>query len=115
MPVTLPVTNERAYYRQVTQLDGVDYVMRFNFNQRLCRWFLSVSDADDNPIVQGMRLSANFPLGRGPKTWHDNFPKGRLLLVDLQAEINQLARDPCLLCLGDRHVVMYYEEAEVSA
>ena len=114
MPVTIPVTNERAFFRQTTQLDGVDYILRFQFNQRLCRWYLHVFDADDVPIMVGIRLAANFPLGRAIRNIDDRFPKGGLTIVDLNADSNQLARDPCLSCLGDRQVLVYFEEAELA-
>jgi hypothetical protein len=115
LPVVIPIENEsgRAFFKQTTSLDGRDYVMRFQFNQRLCRWYLSVFDQDDNPIRVGMLLTANWPVGR--TVVDERWPPGLLLVVDTQASDNQHAQDPCLRCLGSRHLLVYYEESELPS
>ena len=115
MPVTVPLDNTRAFFKQTSQLDGRDFILRFQFNQRLCRWYVGIYDNEDNPLVLGLRLSVNFPLARVARNTDPRFPQGGLLMIDLEAENNQLARDACFKCLGDRQILMYFEADEIAA
>ncbi len=114
MSIVIPVTNEEAFFQQTTLLDGADFILRFRFNQRLCRWFMSVYDNEDSPVFVGIRLSTAHPLGRSVVNVDPRFPKGRLVVIDLEAETLQLARDACFRCFGVRQIVMYQEESEVT-
>lgn len=113
MPVSVPVPNEFAFFRQTTQLDGVEYVLLFQFNQRMCCWYVSIFDEDDEPIVVGRRLNVDVPIGRGVRD--DRFPEGRLMTVDQYEDLAAGKADPGFTDLGVRHLLLYFEESEVAA
>ncbi len=92
-------------YTQRTILDGREYVLHLRWNGRSAKWFLSVLDQDESPIVQGIKIVADFPLLESAVD--DRLPPGVLLALDTTQE----GRDPGLTELGDR-VVLVYQEAE---
>lgn len=117
MSLEVPTSVELSSYSQRTQLDGEDFVLFFQFNERLCRWFVDITDQDLNPIASGLRLTTNFPVGRFIRDARR--PKGLLQVVDQQGggtdqdALNQLTRDAGLFELGDRFVFIYFEADEV--
>lgn len=70
-------------YRQVTTLDGRDYILRFLFNEREGKWYLSVSDESDVPIVNGVKIVPLISLLR--KVKDSRKPPGLLMARDLTA------------------------------
>lgn len=78
---TIPTTPGDPFYSQTTRLDGRDYVLHFAWNQREERWYLSIHDEEDAPIVQGLKLIANWPLLR---YYHSDsrVPPGEIIVVD---------------------------------
>ena len=117
MSLAVPTSVELSSYSQRTQLDGEDFVLFFQFNERLGRWFVDVTDEEQNPIGSGLRLTTNFPVGRFLRD--ERRPAGLLQVVDQQGggtdqdALNQLTRDAGLFELGDRFVFIYFEEAEL--
>lgn len=87
---------------QRTQLDGVDYVFRFLWQQRDTHWWLFLSDQDGSPIASGMKLVAGRDL---LATCVDpRRPPGRLAIVDTDTAGGA---DPAFTDLGERFLLLY--------
>ena len=99
----------RAFFTQRTTLDGRDYQLTFQWNGRMGRWTFALADQDGDPIRSGMVLTTNWPLLRGLQD--DRAPTGVLAVIDMQ----ERAEDPGFKDLGDRHLLMYFDAAEVAA
>jgi len=112
MPLLIPTSTAFSSYVQRTTLDGVDYLLRFQFNQRLGRWFCDVRDVTESPIAMGLPIVVNYEIGR----WviDERWIAGRIATLDQEAADDQAAIDPGLRDLGAR-VLMTYLEAEELA
>lgn len=101
-----------AHYRQSTPLDGQVFVLHFNWNERDQNWYLSVHDADDNPIrgTIGKKLVQDYPVFL--RAYTDDRPIGELMVISSSS-----TDDPGLLDLGDGTVLVYIprEDVETSA
>ncbi len=109
---------ELPNYRQVTTLDGQDYVLRFLFNQREGKWYLSVSDQSDLPIVYGVKIVPLISLLR--KVRDPRKPPGLLMARDLTAAEADFSAgekiadlDPGLNELGARVKLFYFVADEL--
>lgn len=117
MSVRIPTSTTLTDYRQTTSLDGQDYIFRFRWNQREAEWFFSIADAEDDPIVEGLKVTVQLPLLR--LVVDSRRPPGVLLALDTQAveadlqTEKTLARDPGIADLGDRVALLYFSEAEL--
>jgi hypothetical protein len=49
-------------YFQTTTFEGTDYVLQFDYNQRCASWYLSIADADNVDIYNGIKLVTGFSL-----------------------------------------------------
>lgn len=119
MSLRIPTSTELSIYRQTTSLDGRDYIFRFRWNQREGTWFFSLSDAEDDPIVEGVKVIVQLPLLR--LVTDPRKPPGIILALDTQAEETDFsaspkttAQDPGLFELGERVTLLYFTEAEVA-
>lgn len=114
----VPTSTELSSYVQRTSFDGRDFVLFFQFNQRLGRWFVDIADQDESPIVSGVRLVTNSPFIRS--VTDPRRPVGELLVADLQgggsdpATLATFARDAGLEELGARFVLTYADAAELG-
>lgn len=120
MSVQIPTSTTLSDYRQTTTLDGRDYILRFLFNQREATWFLSVFDEQEDPIVEGVKIVANWPLLR--LVQDARAPAGVLFAFDttapdavIAAGEKTLAEDPGLGDLGERVILTYFTRAEIDA
>lgn len=120
MSLRIPTSTTFPFYSQTTTLDGQDYVFRFLWNQREGTWFFSLLDADEDPIVEGLKVVVNLPLLR--LVTDERKPPGVLLAVDTTApEVDRtagekvLALDPGLEELGERVLLLYFSEAEIES
>ena len=100
--------NGESHVEQRVTLDGRDYVLRFDWNQRDGHWFLGIYDPNGSAIITGLKLVANWKLlGARTETLR---PPGELLVLDLQTPVV----DPGFADLGARHVLVYVEQAEAA-
>jgi hypothetical protein len=83
--LTIPTSKIEAFYSQRTRLDGREYLLRFAWNQREERWHLSIFDEAEQPIVQGLKLVANWPLLRFYRA-DPRCPPGELWVMDLSGD-----------------------------
>ena len=107
----VPTANgaENASYVQRTTLDGVPYLLTFEWNGREGRWYLSVADVDGELILASRKIVCNWPLLDG---WSDERrPAGELVAWDLSGA----GLDPALDDLGTRVRLTYYDAAEMAA
>lgn len=49
-------------YRYTVTLEGIAYMIRLYFNERVQRWAIDLSYADGTPIILGESLVRNYPL-----------------------------------------------------
>ena len=120
MSLTIPTSTERSDYVQTTTLDGRDYIFRFLFNQREGKWYMRLADQDDVPIVEGVKLVADYNLLK--RIVDARRPPGYMIAkdttaldVDVAAGEKITALDPGLPDLGGRVLLLYFTEAEVAA
>lgn len=113
MSAVIPTSRELSSYTQRTQIDGRDYLLRFQFNQRIGRWSMDVFDQDEDPIAHGLALRTGAQIGRGIRD--TRFPPGALMVIDQVALTAQESRDPGLFELGDRFLLTYFTAEEVEA
>lgn len=79
MTILFIPTDSVPYYSQRTDLEGVEYVLTFEFSQREVCWYLSLSDSDGAEIVSGVKLVCNVPLLS--KIQDDRAPEGLLFCI----------------------------------
>lgn len=118
MAQLIPTSTELADYRQVTNLDGRDYVLRFLYNTREDRWYLYLYDQDESPIVGGIKIVAEIDLLQ--RVTDPRRPPGILIARDLTASDDAPkieSEDPGLNDLGQdgRVKLLYFTESEAAA
>lgn len=96
-------------WTQTTSLDGRDYQMTFDWNQRMGRWMLRLADQDGVAIRSGMILNVDVPLLQG--VVDPRRPPGELVVVDTSGS-NDL--DPGFSDLGTRFVLAYFSAADLA-
>lgn len=99
----IPILVDTPSYSMRVTLTGVVFVLHFAYNGRIDRYYLSVHDVADNPIVTGMRVICDWPLMRKCRT--TGRPRGEIVFSDLSGN----AEPPGLHELG-RRVLCYYVE-----
>ena len=66
-------------------LDGAEYVLSLAFSQREGKWYLSLADANEDAIISGVKVVANYPLTVLAR--HDaRCPPGELMAVDTSGQ-----------------------------
>lgn len=107
---TVPCTpNGSACWTQRTALDGSDFVLSFDWNQRTGLWFFSVADQDAVPIVSGRALTTGTLLLKGVRD--PRRPRGELVVEDTTLRNDA---DPAFDDLGARFRVTYVDAAELG-
>ena len=103
----VPTSNDPTFVQR-TQLDGTDYLLWFAFNAREGRWYLDITDTENEPIQCGIKIVSQFPLTRSVIA---NKPPGTLVCLDQQSNSATLqdTTDAGLLSIGARHLLYYLE------
>lgn len=104
-------TADDAYTSQRTRLDGRDYLLRFAYNEREERWYLSLYDEDELPVLQGLKLVANHPLLKAYRS-NPDVPPGELVVADLTGDNSPPTLDE--LGEGRRCELLYITAAELA-
>jgi hypothetical protein len=98
--------------RLSTTLDGSVYVIDLSWSERTDSWFVSLAlqtaDPAPTPIIQGVRLSINWPVLLG--VTGTLRPPGELLAVDTTG----LGVDALHDELGQRVRLFYYDKTELG-
>lgn len=107
MSVGIVVPADVPFWTQRVELDGRDYVLAGDWNQREGKWYLSVRDPADNSLIHGPRkIVADWNLLRG--CVDARRPPGVLLALDTSEQ----GSDPGFDELGpDRRVALTYTPA----
>lgn len=107
MPLELPLRNDgTSWFSYQIELDKKTYGLEFRWNERDSSWYLSVLDAEDVPLLSGMRVVvSHLYLSRYRLL---GLPKGDLEFIDTT---NQ-DKEPGFTDLGTRVLLLYtpYDE-----
>jgi hypothetical protein len=77
----IPTIPGAAYHSFKTRLQGRDFIFRLSFNEREERWYLSLLDEEETPLLQSVKLLANWPLLRHYR-FDPRLPPGELMAID---------------------------------
>lgn len=102
----VPVFLDVSFYTYTAQLEGRTYRFVFSFNERSQSWYMDIADDNDLAIVQGQRLSNDFPLARSRDSRR---PPGMFVCISLEDDNS----DPALADLGRRVKLLYFDEADI--
>lgn len=106
MPVIIPVFSDPLYTERI-RLEDRDYVLRFDWAGRESRWYLSIYDSEETPLLVGIKVIANWDfLSRS--AWNAALPPGVLITMDLE----QGGEPPTLKDFGTRVRLFYYASDE---
>lgn len=108
MTVYLIPTSTDPAYTQRTKLDGVEYVLTFEWNERDARWYFSIADEDGEPIASGVKVVADWPLLR--RVVDPRCPPGEIGAVDATGA----GEPPGRYDLGERVKIYYYDADELE-
>jgi hypothetical protein len=98
-----PIANTAGNVRTRVCLDGADYVLRFQWNQRESIWTLDLYDTDTVAIATGLVLVPSWPLlslVTDPRR-----PPGELVVWQPDKSLEP----PTLTSLGSTSKLLYYE------
>ena len=101
-PIEIPVFADTPLYKLRINLDGQDYIFRFDWNARTERWYLDIGTASEQWIVTGLKLVADWPILR--RVSDPRRPPGNLMAVDLSPLQGE---PPNLSDLGSRVKLIY--------
>lgn len=100
-------TQARPFYSLRTTLDGNGYTLHFRWGTREERWFLSIHDGEDQPILQSIKLLTNWPLAQYQKA--KGLPAGVLIVTTASQDTSPPGLEE--LGIGRRCELTYYPEA----
>ena len=106
----IPIRQESAYFRQVTELDGVAYSLSFRWNERAAQWVLDFGDGEGAIVKAGVRCVLGVPL-LFQYQGQPGIPPGYLLFVDTTGA----GVDAGFADLGRRVVLFYASRADFEA
>lgn len=93
-----------AFWTQTTTLEGVTFLLTFQFNQRASCWYLSIADANNVDIVNGIKLVCGMSLLK--KCADPRQPAGALLMLSSTADSSTPGLNDLLPGVG--RCVLYY-------
>lgn len=103
---TIPVRAGVPHFREEVELDGVTYGLEFRWNERANGWFMSLSDAEGDVLLSGIRLVIDWPLLARFKG--ERLPRGHLVVVDTSGA----GLDPGLHDFGTQRQLLYFDASE---
>lgn len=80
MAVIIPTDPTIVSYVQTTDIDGTEYRVRLDWNERTASWYLSLYDADENPLLLGRKVLNRFSVLDGFS--YKAVPQGVLVSFD---------------------------------
>lgn len=103
--ITIP--QRTAFFSQRVELDGVNYLLDFSYNQRADCFFLTVNDENGTYLLGPIKIVSNWPLLR----WHryqPGLPPGELWAISTLENIDV----PGLATFGSDVGFYYYDSTE---
>lgn len=79
--VHIPTSSTLASYTQRTTLDGVEYVLRFEWMERSSSWFVKLSDREENELTGFIPITLELDLLRLHHST-EGVPRGPLIALD---------------------------------
>lgn len=77
-PQVIPTVAGNPNYTMRTRLDGRDYLLRFQWNQREERWYFDIFADTNEPLAVGIKIIPNRPLLRFYQ-WDQRLPPGEFV------------------------------------
>ncbi len=105
----LQLDSDHEYYESEFLLDNESFRLLARYNKRVDAWFVSLYDAEGEPIAVGRRLTVGNLLF--PWLVAQSRPAGQLIALDTTDE----DVDPGQYDLGNRIVVMYFDAEELES
>lgn len=109
MAVDLPFVPSIPFYRMGTTLNGSQYIFDLRWNGRDAGWYMDISEQDETPIVNGIKIVLGCYLGR--RCSHTLFRDGVFVAIDTAGTRTDAGIDD----LGTRVIVRYFTIEEVVA
>jgi hypothetical protein len=81
----IAIPEQTAFFTQRVELDGVDYLLEFSYNQRADCFFVTIKDERGEYILGPLKVVSNWPLLR----WHryeQRLPPGELWAIALNGK-----------------------------
>lgn len=100
MALILPFDSSNPFYTFNTTIAGAEYIFNVRWNTRDAAWYFDVSEIDNTPIANGIKVVLGCYLGR--HTQHTLFRDGVIVATDLSSSGIDAGIDD----LGVRVVVM---------
>lgn len=99
--------DEYPRWTQKLTMDGKLYKLYFSWNRRQGIWQMSISDADDNLLLGGLRLVPEIDLLSKYRVSVPGLPRGMLIVVDKTGDLPtaELDRDN----FGSRFLLGYFD------
>lgn len=107
MPLIVPVFPGEPLYKERVRLEGRDYVFRFDWSNREQRFYISIFDQDETPLLLGAKVIANWGL-LTRSHYNPDLPPGELIPLDLE----QGGTPPTFRDFGTRVRLFYYASDE---
>lgn len=108
----LPLVPSIAFQEFDTVLETTPFTIKVRWNTRDAAWYFDLLDANQDPIVSGIKIMLGTALGA--RTTDPRMP-GVFVAADLGAGNNNDERDATFDDLGTRVVVYYYPFTEFFA
>jgi hypothetical protein len=107
MPLIVPVFPSTPLYQERVRLEGRDYILLFDWNNREQRYYLSIFDQDGVPLLLGVKVVSNWGM-LGKHHFNPALPPGELIPMDLESG----GEPPTFDDFGTRVRLFYYESDE---
>ncbi len=102
----IPCTPQGPHFSQRTEIDGATYIFEFEWNERAQSWFLHLANQDNEPLVSGVRIIADWPLlHRDTGVF-----LGQLIAIDTTGK----GESPAFQDLGERVKLVYIQQVEAE-
>ena len=105
-PIDLPEEDIPQKYKFSIVLDGVTFNIYLQYMFRSDRWYISLSDALENPLVMGKKMVIDFSLFE--YNIKSGMPKGQIVLFDTSGTGEECG----FADLGNRCKLIYLEDSE---
>lgn len=106
----IPLTNDEPRFKMRTTLDGVELVLKIDWNDRAQRFQMSVYDSAETALIEGICMNVDTELLN--RYLVDGLPRGKLVLFDTSLTNSEAAiNDAGISDLGDRCKLLYQTEA----
>lgn len=105
----IPTISDSPFFRQITELDGTEYLFEFRYNTNCERWFMSIYRSDETPLAVGLVLRAGIEYSS--YIAQEDRPEGLLYFVSTSAPDAECGIDD----LGASFNLIYTTAEEINA